>query len=139
MKTTNILLIVLVSLLTIGGSFGIGYKVGQLRNKTVLGSRFNNFVGSKMGQGGALRPGMGRNQIAGDITSLDDKSLTIKMADGSSKIILLSDSMMVNKTAAATKSDLKVGGKIAVFGAVNTDGSVTASSIELDPKFLGQL
>ena len=139
MLNKNILLVVVLGLLVAGGSFGIGYKVAQLKNRATISSRFSNMrlQGGPQGATSGARF-VGRNQVAGDITSLDDKSLTIKMADGSSKIILLSDSLIVNKSVEASRTDLKVGGKIAVFGAVNTDGSVTASSIELDPKFLGR-
>ncbi|PIU73341.1 hypothetical protein COS78_02810 [Candidatus Shapirobacteria bacterium CG06_land_8_20_14_3_00_40_12] len=143
MLNKNILLVVVLVLLVAGGSFGVGYKVAQLKTRATIAGRFGDMrtqgLGQGTGQNGVKRSaGIGRNQIAGDIIALDDKSLTLKMIDGSSKIILLSDSMMVNKTTAAAKGELKVGGKIAVFGAVNTDGSVTASSIELDPKFLGR-
>ena len=140
MLNKNILLVDVLGLLVAGGSFGIGYKVAQLKNRATISSRFSNMrlQGGPQGATSGARLGAGRNQIAGDIVALDDKSLTLKMPDGSSKIILLSDSLMVNKSVTAVKTDLKIGGKIAVFGAVNTDGSVTASSIELDPNFLGR-
>lgn len=69
----------------------------------------------------------------GEIISADDKSITIKLQDGSSKIVLLTDSTIINKAVEAVKNDLKVGEKVSVFGAANSDGSITASSIELNP------
>lgn len=56
------------------------------------------------------------------------------MQDGSSKIVLFSDFTTYNKTSEGSKSDLKVGEKIAVFGTDNSDGSVTAQSVQLNPQ-----
>jgi hypothetical protein len=143
MKNKNMILVAVLVLLVGGGAFGTGYKVGQLKSRVNFTGRFEdirntggirNGTGTGMGQ----KLGGGRGQITGEITALDDKTMTVKMTDGSSKIILMADAMMVNKSVAGSKTDLAVGGKIAVFGATNSDGSVTASSVELDPKFLGQ-
>lgn len=54
---------------------------------------------------------------------------------GSSKIVVLSDKTLINKAEQATKSDLKTGEKVAVFGSSNSNGSVTAQSIQLNPMF----
>lgn len=59
------------------------------------------------------------------------------MQDGSSKIVLFSDKTEINKAAEATKEDLKVGEKVAVFGTENSDGSVTAQNIQLNPQLRG--
>jgi len=128
-----------------GGSFAVGYKVAQGKNS--IGSIARNGTGQMMGRGNDDSRGQGQQvggmmrgnrQIAGEVISLDDKTMTVKMPDGSSKIILLSSTMTVSKSVEAPKTDLKVGSKVAVFGAQNTDGSQTATTIELDPKFLGQ-
>lgn len=47
------------------------------------------------------------------------------------------DTLTINKATTATKSDLKTGEKVAVFGTPNSDGSVTAQSIQLNPMFRG--
>ena len=122
MKTNTIILGVILLLLVGGISFGVGYKVAEA--KTAVTSFARN---------GALRNG---NQTIGEIISLDDKSVTVKMADGSSKIVLLSSTMTISKSIDAPKTDLKVGSKVAVFGTNNSDGSQTATSIELDPRML---
>ena len=43
----------------------------------------------------------------------------------------------INKAAAATKADLTVGQRVAVFGTTNTDGSVTAANVQLNPMMRG--
>ncbi len=84
-----------------------------------------------------LVPGMNGRPISGEILSSDDKSITVKLQDGSSKIVLLSDKTQINKATSVTKLDLKSGEKVAVFGSENSDGSVTAQNIQLNPQFRG--
>ena len=77
------------------------------------------------GNGQSFRP------VSGEIIGSDDKSVTVKLQDGSSKIVLLSDSAQINKASVGAKEDLKTGENIVVFGTTNSDGSVTAQSIQI--------
>jgi len=45
----------------------------------------------------------------------------------------MSDATQINQVASATKSDLKVGTTVVVFGQTNSDGSVTAQNIQINP------
>lgn len=115
-----------------GGGFfaGMQFQKSQLpKQEQVTGQR-----GSGQGRrfGGGLNGG---GRLAGEILSADDKSVTVKLPDGSSKIVFLSDKTQINKAETAQKSDLKVGQMVAVFGSDNSDGSVTASNIQLNPMF----
>ena len=55
-------------------------------------------------------------QTVGEITSVDDSSITVKTPDGGSKIILVSDSTTINKAAQVDKTDLKAGSKVSISG-----------------------
>lgn len=77
----------------------------------------------------------GFRQTFGEIISVDDKTITIKLADGSSKIVLLSESTLINQSIEASISDLKVGTKVSVNGDTNSDGSVVGRNIEINPVF----
>jgi hypothetical protein len=66
---------------------------------------------------------------SGEVVSVEDQTLTLKMADGSSKIVVLSDSTAYQKTDSATKTDLNTGTKITVIGETNSDGSFTAKTV----------
>ncbi len=126
------------------GSFFVGTKYQQ--NKTV-----SNFRQQMIG-GNNLPQGMGRNainndsiknrgqdpgfrQTIGEIINIDDKTITVKLADGGSKIVLISDTTKINQSVVATKTDLTVGTKIMVNGETNTDGSITSRNIEINPVF----
>jgi len=96
-----------------------------------------------MGQQGTGRTGIGTGTrrtgngqpVSGEIINIDDSSLTVKLIDGSSRIVLLTEKTVFNKTATVVKSELKVGEKVGVFGAANTDGSINAQNVQLNPQF----
>ena len=83
------------------------------------------------GNGGGNRP------VVGEILSMDATTITIKMQDGSSKIVLLSDKTVFNKSTEGSKADLRTGTRIAASGTDNSDGSVTASTVQINPMFGG--
>lgn len=112
---------------------GLSFFAGTKYQQSKLPNFANRDFRQPMVGAGANRQRSGGGQIMGEIISQDDKSVTVKLADGSSKIILLSSTTSINKASQASSADLKVGEKIAVFGTTNTDGSVTAQNIQLNP------
>jgi hypothetical protein len=124
------IIFVIVAVVIAGASFygGMLYQQSQRRNN------FTQFAG---GPNGSARGGNGQSQgirpVNGQIISADSQSITVKLRDGSSRIVILSDKTSINKSAPAAKEDLKVGEDVAVFGTQNSDNSVTAQSISLNP------
>ena len=128
MKNKNIIIIIILLLVIGAGEFLAGMKYQQSK----VTSTFRQFTGARNGQTGqtnAARP------VAGQIIASDDKSITVKLGDGSSKIVILTDSTGYSKTDSAAKTDLKEGDTVAVFGTTNSDGSVTAQNVQLNPEF----
>lgn len=130
MKNNIIATVVIVALVVGAGGFFAGMKYQESKSQS---NRFANFQGARMGNFGQRAQGV--RAVNGEIISTDDKSITVKLSDGSSKIILLTDTSTVNKSSEGSKSDLKTGEKVAVFGTENSDGSVTAQNIQLNPTF----
>ena len=135
MKNAKVLIpIILISL---GAGFFGGYQYRNYRlNQTrgnfgAVGANGQRFIGTRgTGQSGMMRAG-----VFGSILSMDANSITIKLADGSSKIVLFSTSTTYSNTVNASKTDLNVGESVAVVGATNSDGSVTATNIQINPEF----
>jgi hypothetical protein len=128
----NMALIVLIVILVAGGAFygGMQYQ----KNQRGAGG-FNRQFGAAAGGSGVfgVRNGGVNRPVYGDIIQSDANSITVKMQDGSTRIILVSSTTSINKAAEATSADLKVGEKVSVFGAANNDGSMTAQNIQLNP------
>lgn len=126
MKNNYLITIILVLVFA-----GTGFYGGMKYQQSKLGDRqFTMRNGQQLRNGnnrGGFRP------VAGEIISADEKSITVKLQDDSSKIILINDKTVVNKAQTVSKSELKVGEKISVFGSENSDGSVTAQNVQLNP------
>lgn len=125
----KIITIISVAVIVGGVAFYGGMKYAE--NKATAGrqQRAQQFSG---GTGGGQRGGGGF--ISGEILSKDDKSVTVKLQDGGSKIVFLSDSTKITKSTDGALSDLEVGKNVSVNGTANPDGSITAQMIQLRPQ-----
>jgi hypothetical protein len=129
----NLIIITIVTAVVAGaGGFFGGMKYQQ--NQRVTFNR-QGFTGQP-GQNGARNLGQARNgfrPVNGEIMANDNNSITVKASDGGSKIVIISEKTMINKAETASIADLKTGDKVAVFGTDNSDGSMTAQNIQLNP------
>ena len=127
----NIVVIAILALLVGGaaGAFGgIQYQKNQ-RPSFAGGTGFTARTGTvAMGA-----RGRNANGAAGTILSVDKNSMTVKLNDGSSKIVLLTSTTAINKAATASASDLTTGETVSAFGTTNTDGSITATNVQINP------
>ncbi len=123
----HLMIWIIVTVLVAGGMFFMGSKHGQAAAKTAFAAMRGN------GSGQRGRFGAGGGAVMGSVIAKDDTSMTIKMRDGSSRIVLYSGSTQVQKSAPGTASDVTVGSQITVLGTQNTDGSVTAQNIQIRP------
>ena len=129
----SVVIMVLIAVVFGGGGYFVGKSMAQSQ-ATALRGQFAGQFGARTGTPGVGRTGGARGgQILGTILSQDANSITVQMADGSSKIVLISATTSINQAAAATVTDLKVGERVSAFGATNTDGSVSAQNIQINP------
>lgn len=125
----NLIITVLVAVVAAGAGFAGGIKYIQSQRASFRGQFANGQVRGQFTGRQGFRP------VAGEVLSVDDKSLTVKLPDGSSKIVVLSGTTVVSKSDTAAASDIKVGDRVGVFGTDNSDGSVTAQSVQLNFQF----
>jgi len=71
--------------------------------------------------------------VSGEVIAKDNDSITVKVQDGWSKIIFISDTTTVAKTEEGSLDDLAEGTQVVVFGSQNDDGSIAAESIQPNP------
>lgn len=119
-----------------GGAFYGGMLFG--RNSLSSSARANAgaVFGPGNGQNNRIATGNRQNGagfISGDVISSDDKSITLKLRDGGSKIVILSDSTQIMKSTSGSASDISGGESLMVQGATNSDGSITAQTIQIRP------
>lgn len=134
-----VIIIIAAAVISGGGGFLVGMQY-QKSKTPALSGRFGN---------GQFAPGQGFNRdsrdgsngirqgfrpVSGVISSVDDKSITVKLDDGSSKIIILSDKTEINQAESVGRDQLSTDTRVMVVGSENSDGSVTASNIQLNPR-----
>lgn len=138
---------ILLAVAVAGASFYGGMRYGSYKNFSKAGVPIGNRVGQGMGDdarfkgkmpGGDSQRQMGSRPgaemgggLAGQITSIDDKSFTVKAPDGSSKIVFFSERTAVVKADPAQISDLTVGKEVMVGGKTSPDGSMTAGTVQI--------
>ncbi|MCX6718314.1 MAG: DUF5666 domain-containing protein [Candidatus Staskawiczbacteria bacterium] len=125
-KTIHIIAVIII-LVIVGGSFFGGMLYGKSQNS-------RSFAGNGTFQTRINRAGTGGNFISGSIISKDATSITLQLPNNTgSKIIFYSDTTQIAKSATGTANDLATGTSVSVTGTTNSDGSVTAQSIQIRP------
>ncbi len=143
MKNNSLLVTIMVAVIigAVGFFAGVQYQKSQSpsfsaaaggRDTSIQGrgGRFQGRRGSKTNGNAA-----NRGAIIGKIINSDNNSITVQLRDGSSKIAVLSNNTTYETTSKASQSDLKNGDTVAVIGTTNSDGSITANSVQINPGF----
>lgn len=130
----NPMIITIIVALVVGGAafFG-GMQYQKTQASSPMQGQFRGPNGQAPAGGFQGRGGnsQGMQPVSGEIISQDDTSITVKLQDGSSKIVILSDDTNINKSSEGSKSDLKTGETVTAFGTTNSDGSVTAQNVSI--------
>jgi hypothetical protein len=123
-----VVVVVVVIAVGVGGFFGGkaagGGTVTPEQAIAALRSGGGGFPGAAGGNGAG-------GFVTGSIVAQDSGSITVKLADGSTKIVLVPGSATIGVSQPGTASDLAVGKDVTVIGATNSDGTVTATQIQM--------
>ncbi len=137
MKTQHYLLIGLTTVIVavIGFYAGMKYQQNQRStfNRDVNNPNSRQFIGQN-GQrpnGGNFRP------VNGEVIATDADSFTVKLPDESSKIVVISDQTPVSVSQPVSVGEITIGDRIMVLGTENSDGSLTAQNVQLNPPEAG--
>jgi hypothetical protein len=135
--------LVVVAIVVGLGAFYGGYVYGQAKavsQRQMTRGQFGQAGpdGQRV-QGANRMQGGGAGFGTGEVISKDDKSVTIKLRDGGSKIVFISADTEVSKFTSGAIVDLEVGKTIMVNGKTNEDGSITAQTIQVRPPMPSQL
>ncbi len=128
----NMMVVVAVVLIIVAAAGGFFAGLMYQKNQTpALGTTSRGNFAARAGQNAAFRP------VRGQVLSMSDTTLTVKMSDGSTKIVVLSSSTAFMQSTKAALTNVKTGDTVNVVGTVNSDGSVTAQDVQINPPAQG--
>ena len=128
----NLVLYLIIAVLVAGG---IGFYAGDQYAARNRANGFGNFAGRMGRNGQGFFGGSGPNgmtAVRGQVVKADNQSITVKEPNGSSKVVLLNGANF-DKTVSASASDVMTGSEVLVIGKANSDGSMTAQTVQLNP------
>ena len=124
-----------VAVVLIGAGFGGGYEFAKAqtpaRGQFAIAGGTGQFAGRT---GAGARGGAAGGFTAGQIISNSGTSISIQQQNGSSsEIVLLSPTTQILKSVSGAPSDLTQGTQVTVTGSANSDGSITATAVQIRP------
>ncbi len=123
------IIFVVVLLVVGGGAFFGGMKYADQARSTAVG----NFRNARNGVPGSQFSGRMGGGTSGDVIAKDATSVTLKLRNGGSKIVFYGATTEFSKFVAGSANDLVIGQTVVVNGTANSDGSVTAQTIQIRP------
>jgi hypothetical protein len=125
----NIWLTIVAAIVCAVVFFFIGQAVGKGSAASAAGARgsFSSSTRGAAGRAGAAGGGF----ASGQVVSVDGNSLTVQLPNGNSEVVFFSSSTQVIKPQVASLSALTPGTQVLVGGTANSDGSVSAQTIQI--------
>jgi hypothetical protein len=119
-----------------------GFYGGVTFQKTQTPAGFagrGTFPGGRGGDGQGFPGGMrgggrfpGGSAATGTVLAQDASSITVKLATGGAKTVIIDSNTRITRMDTLTLADLKVGDPVAAFGA-DSGGVITARSVQVLP------
>lgn len=142
MNKNHTIVTTVIVVVVAGGAFFGGIKYAQ--SKTPQRSANGQFAQGANGGRALRRFGNGNDFVAGKIISKDANGITVQIMMGpggnnasstasGSRIIFLGQNTQIAKSVSGTPDDLSVGANVVVTGTDNSDGSITAQTVQIRP------
>ena len=128
MNKKLISIVVVVVIVSGGLGFWGGMKYQSSQTPAFGSGNFARGVNGKTGNQAGMARGGG---TIGEVLSKDATSITVKLPTGGSKIVFFDSSTSVMKTASSSLDAVVVGSQVVVGGSTNSDGSVSAKTIQI--------
>lgn len=117
--------------------FGAGYFTAGLFNKPGMPNGGQFMANGANGQRSNVQRMANRNPmggfINGELVKKDASSFSVKQRDGSMKLVLITSSTKAMKMAESNLGEFAIGQQVMVTGSSNSDGSLTAQTVQIRP------
>ena len=132
----NIWIPIVVAVVFAAGGFFAGMKYQQSKAPAAFSLQsFQNMTPQQRQQfAQQFRGGRGGNfggLVNGQIIAKTDSNMTIKDQSGNTHIVILAPSTQTRKAVDASSTDLTAGESVTVTGQANSDGSITAQTVQI--------
>ncbi len=115
-----------IALVALGGGYFWG-KASAVPTRTGFAGAGTFGSSTRRLAGGAAGGGF----TTGQILTMDSSSITLQLPNGNSQVVFYSSSTMVSEPTMVSPSALKTGTMVMVGGTSNSDGSLTATTIQV--------
>ena len=138
-KSTLVIWAIVIAVVFFGAGWYIKSSSSPAPSATTAAR--SGFSGTFSGTAGArARAGGGGGLVAGKIVSVDPTSISVALPNSTSTsattgstVVLYSTGTSILKSIIGSSADLTVGESVTISGTTNSDGSVSASSIQIRP------
>jgi Domain of unknown function (DUF5666) len=131
----------IIGILVVGGG---GFYAGtKYQASQTPASRFTGGAGTFAGRTGTGRGGAGNGAVFGTVIAKDSNGITVELGGpnatstngtaSGTRIVLVNSSTQVGKMVSGSANDLSVGTSVTILGTPNSDGSLTATSVQIRP------
>lgn len=123
---------VAICVLVIGLSFWAGRAYTMKQMKKVLR---DGILAAQRQDGNRSQPldPIGKNGmlVSGEIISKDEKSVTLKISNGTERVVFFSPATHIKKTLTGKQSDFTIGTILTVLGSNDSTGTFNATTIQI--------
>ncbi len=133
MTSKQWIILIVVAVVFAGGGFFGGMKYQASKTPAVAVRTSTAGAAGAAGAFAGRRSGTGANAsfISGDVLSVNGNTITVKLASGGSQVAVLAPSTQYRKAVDGTSADVAVGSQVTITGTTNSDGSLTAQSVQI--------